>query len=148
MFLRNIMRIALCPRSVLSLCRTLTTTATCSTPQIKVKYVTGEGTFEAMGNVGDTLLDVVVNADLPLDGFGACEGCLACCTCHVILSKEHFDRTDKTNPVGEDENDLLDLAPEVCDLSRLGCQVKLTEEDAPEVTVTVPSERRDLRNMD
>lgn len=38
--------------------------------------------------LGDSLLDVVVNNDLPLDGFGACEGTLACCTCHVVLSPD------------------------------------------------------------
>ncbi|KAE9415318.1 hypothetical protein Angca_007629, partial [Angiostrongylus cantonensis] len=72
--------------------------------------------------LGDTLLDVVVDNDLALDGFGACEGTLACCTCHVILSPEHFERVDQINPAGEEELDLLDLAPELSDYSRLGCQ--------------------------
>ena len=66
----------------------------------------------------------MLNNDLPLDGFGACEGTLACCTCHVILSQEHFDRQDRTNPASEEELDLLDLAPDLSDLSRLGCQVR------------------------
>uniref|UniRef100_F1LE59 Adrenodoxin n=1 Tax=Ascaris suum TaxID=6253 RepID=F1LE59_ASCSU len=60
---------------------------------VKVKFISGEGTHEAIGNIGDTILDVVVNADIPLDGFGACEGTLACCTCHVVLDKQHFDIT-------------------------------------------------------
>lgn len=42
--------------------------------------------------VGDTLLDVVVDSDLDLDGYGACEGTLTCSTCHVILKKEDYDR--------------------------------------------------------
>lgn len=65
----------------------------------------------------------MINNDVPLDGFGACEGTLACCTCHVILSEEHFNRMDRMNPAGEEELDLLDLAPGLHDRSRLGCQV-------------------------
>ncbi|EYC22419.1 hypothetical protein Y032_0017g3337 [Ancylostoma ceylanicum] len=50
-------------------------------------------------------------------------GTLACCTCHVILSPQHYERVDRLNPAGEEEMDLLDLAPELSDYSRLGCQV-------------------------
>ena len=35
---------------------------------------------------GDNLLDVAINNDIDLDGFGACEGTLACSTCHVIFT--------------------------------------------------------------
>lgn len=48
----------------------------------------------------------------------------------------------------EEELDLLDLAPDVTDSSRLGCQVKLTKEDVPSVEVIVPSEIRDARAYD
>ncbi|KJH48711.1 hypothetical protein DICVIV_05167 [Dictyocaulus viviparus] len=89
----------------------------------KVMYICGDQQFVGSGKLGDTLLDVVINNDLPLDGFGACEGTLACCTCHIILSPEHFERVDRINPAGEEELDLLDLAPELSDHSRLGCQV-------------------------
>ncbi|KIH47860.1 hypothetical protein ANCDUO_22075, partial [Ancylostoma duodenale] len=81
--------------------------------------------FSLCFQLGDTLLDVVINNDLPLDGFGACEGTLACCTCHVILSPQHYERVDRLNPAGEEELDLLDLAPELSDYSRLGCQVSV-----------------------
>ena len=37
---------------------------------------------------GDNLLDVVINNDIDIDGFGACEGTLACSTCHLIFSEE------------------------------------------------------------
>ncbi|KAJ1350015.1 hypothetical protein KIN20_005710 [Parelaphostrongylus tenuis] len=63
-----------------------------------------------------------MNNNLPFDGFGACEGMKACCTCHVILSPEHYERVDRINPAGEEELDLLDLATELCDYSRLACQ--------------------------
>ena len=37
---------------------------------------------------GDNLLDIVINNDVDIDGFGACEGTLACSTCHVIFTDE------------------------------------------------------------
>ncbi|VDN00832.1 unnamed protein product [Thelazia callipaeda] len=98
--------------------------------------------LEATGELGESLYDVAINADLPIDGFGACEGVLACCTCHVILEPEHYKRLP---PPTEDEIDLLDLAPDLTDYSRLGCQVKLTKNDLPSIEITVPSEVRDAR---
>ena len=37
---------------------------------------------------GDNLLDVVINNDVDIDGFGACEGTLACSTCHIVFTEE------------------------------------------------------------
>jgi len=56
---------------------------------------------------------------------GACEGSVACSTCHVILSPEHYDLLPEAS---DDENDMLDMAFGLTDTSRLGCQVKLTRE--------------------
>jgi ferredoxin len=38
---------------------------------------------------------------------GACEGSVACSTCHVILSPEHYDMLEEPE---DDENDMLDMA--------------------------------------
>lgn len=51
-------------------------------------------------------------------------------------------------PPTEEELDLLDLAPEVSQYSRLGCQVYLSKDDLPSVSVAVPSEIRDARSHD
>ncbi|THD18073.1 adrenodoxin mitochondrial [Fasciola hepatica] len=59
-------------------------------------------------NVGDTLLDVVLDNDVDIDGFGACEGTLACSTCHLIFSRRDFKTL--TKPMSEEEEDMLDLA--------------------------------------
>ncbi|VEL30704.1 unnamed protein product [Protopolystoma xenopodis] len=56
------------------------------------------------------MLDVALDNDVDIDGFGACEGTLACSTCHLILSKEDFDKCLKQNPMSLDEIDLLDIA--------------------------------------
>lgn len=107
-------------------------------------FKTKTGEIETTGELGDSLLDVVVNNDIPLDGFGACEGTVACCTCHVILEPTHFDRLSKPS---EDELDMLDLAPALDDYSRLGCQVIMSKADKPGITVVVPDETRDARTV-
>ena len=53
---------------------------------------------------------------------GACDGSLACSTCHVVLEPAHFDALP---PPDEEEEDMLDLAFGLTDTSRLGCQIKL-----------------------
>ena len=55
---------------------------------------------------------------------GACEGSMACSTCHVIVDEQWFDRL---SPAGEDEEDMLDLAWGVAPTSRLGCQIVVTD---------------------
>ena len=55
---------------------------------------------------------------------GACEGSLACSTCHVIVDPEWFGRLAEPT---EDEEDMLDLAFDLQETSRLGCQIIMTE---------------------
>lgn len=60
--------------------------------RVEVTFVRANGDrIKAKGKVGDSLLDVVVNSSIDLDGFGACEGTLTCSTCHVILKQDDFD---------------------------------------------------------
>ena len=55
---------------------------------------------------------------------GACEGSLACSTCHVIVDSAWFGKLAKPT---EDEEDMLDLAFDLQETSRLGCQIIMTE---------------------
>ena len=55
---------------------------------------------------------------------GACEGSLACSTCHVVVETGWFD---KLGPASDDEEDMLDLAFGLTHTSRLGCQIRITE---------------------
>ena len=71
---------------------------------------------------------------------GACEGSIACSTCHVILSPEYYDLLPEPE---DDENDMLDMAFGLTDTSRLGCQVKLTKE-LDGITATLPSATRNM----
>ena len=54
---------------------------------------------------------------------GACEGSLACSTCHVIIDSGWFPKLVKPT---EDEEDMLDLAFGLEQTSRLGCQIVMT----------------------
>ncbi len=54
---------------------------------------------------------------------GACEGSLACSTCHVIIDPAWFPKLETPT---EDEEDMLDLAFGLEKTSRLGCQIVMT----------------------
>lgn len=89
--------------------------------RIKIHFKDSKGnllkTVEA--NEGDNILDIAHEYDIDLEG--ACEGSVACSTCHVILSPEHYDMLPEPE---DDENDMLDMAFGLTDTSRLGCQVR------------------------
>ncbi len=55
---------------------------------------------------------------------GACEGSLACSTCHVIVDP---DWSEKLADATEDEEDMLDLAFGLERTSRLGCQIVMSD---------------------
>ncbi|XP_029518537.1 adrenodoxin-like isoform X2 [Oncorhynchus nerka] len=93
---------------------------------------------------GDSLLDLVVEQNLDIEGFGACEGTLACSTCHVILDQKVYNQL---GPITDEENDMLDLAFGLTDTSRLGCQVCLSR-DLEGITVRVPDRVNDMRRSD
>lgn len=85
----------------------------------------------------------MVNNNLDLDGFGACEGTLTCSTCHLIFKPADYERLpDKP---GDEELDMLDLAYDLTDTSRLGCQVILTKE-MDGLEVKVPATVNDARS--
>jgi len=65
---------------------------------------------------------------------GACDGSLACATCHVILERADFERLGAASA---EEEDMLDLAPCLESTSRLGCQIVLGDE-ADGLTVRLP----------
>lgn len=78
-----------------------------------------------------------------MDGYGACEGTLTCSTCHLILKQPDYDGLP--NKPTDEELDMLDLAYDLTDTSRLGCQIELTEK-LNGLEVNVPSTINDARN--
>ncbi|NXR53618.1 ADX protein, partial [Hippolais icterina] len=74
---------------------------------------------------------------------GACEGTLACSTCHLIFDKDTFQKLDA---ISDEELDMLDLAYGLTDTSRLGCQV-CVKKSMDGVTVRVPTDVSDMRRQ-
>ena len=75
-----------------------------------------------------------------IDIEGACEGSLACSTCHVVVDPEWYELLKEPS---EDEEDMLDLAFGLTATSRLGCQIIMTEE-LDGLTVKLPAATRNL----
>lgn len=71
---------------------------------------------------------------------GACEGSLACSTCHVILEPDVYAKLEEPC---EDELDMLDLAFGLTPTSRLGCQV-LSAPALDGMRVRLPSATRNF----
>jgi len=107
---------------------------------IKLHFKDSKGTLikTVEANEGDDILSIAHEHDIDLEG--ACEGSVACSTCHVILSPEHYDLLPEPE---DDENDMLDMAFALTDTSRLGCQVKLTR-DLDGISVGLPSATRNM----
>ncbi|KAL6071563.1 hypothetical protein STEG23_024534 [Scotinomys teguina] len=79
-----------------------------SEDKITIYFKNRDGeTLKTTGKVGDSLLDVVIENNLDIDGFGACEGTLACSTCHLIFEDHIYEKLDA---ITDEENDMLDLA--------------------------------------
>jgi len=88
--------------------------------------------------LGLSVLDIAHKNEIDLEG--ACEGSLACSTCHVIVDLDFFGRLSEAT---EDEEDMLDLAWGLTHTSRLGCQIIITQE-LDGLVVTLPSATRNM----
>ena len=100
-----------------------------------VRFFRADGTLdkEVEAEPGQRLLDVAWAAREPLEG--ACEGVMACSTCHVIVDAEDFAKLPSAS---EEEEDLLDLASHATRTSRLACQIILTG-DMESLSVRIPA---------
>lgn len=107
--------------------------------KIKVTYINADGSeTEAEGEEGQDIMRVAHEFDVELEG--ACEGSLACSTCHVILEPSVYKQLPEPT---DEENDMLDLAFGLTQTSRLGCQVKLSKE-LEGMRVQLPSATRNM----
>ncbi len=105
---------------------------------VKIIFVEKGETKQFLVPVGTTVLEAAHQNNISLEG--ACEGSLACSTCHVIVDKSYYDLL---NQPCEDEEDMLDLAFGITSTSRLGCQITMTKE-LDGLTLTIPSETRNI----
>lgn len=91
----------------------------------KITYIDFEGEQRSIdANVGDTVMETAINNDVP--GIDAdCGGACACATCHVYVSEDWTDLVGKAEDL---EAEMLDVAEDVRDNSRLSCQIHITDE--------------------
>src|SRR6202171_6613068 len=78
---------------------------------------------EVEAPIGLSVLEIAHKHGVDIEG--ACEGSLACSTCHVIVDPEWYELLKNAS---EDEEDMLDLAFGLTATSRLGCQIIISEE--------------------
>lgn len=106
----------------------------------KMTFISPDGKTRKLveAPLGLSVLEIAHRNDIDLEG--ACEGSLACSTCHVIVDADWYDRLD---PPTEEEEDMLDLAFGLTHTSRLGCQIRMTD-DLDGLTVTLPPGSRNM----
>jgi 2Fe-2S ferredoxin len=105
----------------------------------KMTFIERDGTRrEVDAPLGLSVLEIAHKHDIDIEG--ACEGSLACSTCHVVVDPEWYELLKEAS---EDEEDMLDLAFGLTRTSRLGCQIIITEE-LDGLTVTLPAATRNM----
>jgi ferredoxin, 2Fe-2S len=107
----------------------------------KMTFIERDGTRrEVDAPLGLSVLEIAHKHGVDIEG--ACEGSLACSTCHVIVDPEWHELLKEAT---EDEEDMLDLAFGLTQTSRLGCQIIMTEE-LDGLTVRLPQATRNMMN--
>ncbi len=106
-------------------------------PKITFVLPTGDRK-EVDAETGKSLLVVAHQHDIDIEG--ACEGVMACSTCHLIVDDDWYGNLPDAS---EEEDDMLDLAYGLTKTSRLGCQITTTE-DLDGLVVKLPTETRNM----
>jgi len=107
----------------------------------KMTFVERDGNRrEVEAPLGLSVLEIAHKYGVDIEG--ACEGSLACSTCHVIVDPEWYELLKDAS---EDEEDMLDLAFGLTQTSRLGCQIIMSDE-LDGLTVALPSTTRNMMN--
>ena len=82
----------------------------------KMTFIERDGTRrEVDAQLGLSVLEIAHQHGIDIEG--ACEGSLACSTCHVIVDASWFGKLAKPT---EDEEDMLDLAFGLAETSQIG----------------------------
>ncbi len=90
----------------------------------KIVFLSSDGSRnEVDAPAGWSILEVAREHDIEMEG--ACEGSMACATCHVIVDPDWYAKLESKS---EEEEDMLDLAFGLQQTSRLGCQITITDE--------------------
>ena len=106
----------------------------------KMVFISADGKerMEVEAAVGLSVLEIAHRHGIDIEG--ACEGSMACSTCHVVVDKAYYNTLEEPS---EDEEDMLDLAFGLTATSRLGCQIIMTDE-LDGLTVQLPASTRNM----
>jgi 2Fe-2S ferredoxin len=99
-------------------------------PERVIEFDPSQAPFQHDGQPA-SVLDVLLGHGFHLEH--ACGGNCACTTCHVVVR----EGLNSLSEASEQEEDLLDRAPGLTPMSRLGCQAVIEDADA-EIVVFVP----------
>jgi 2Fe-2S ferredoxin len=104
----------------------------------KITYIEHSGkshTYEVPNEL--TVMEGALQNNIP--GIDAdCGGACACATCHVYVDSKWFEKL--TNKKENAEQDMLDVAFEPNEFSRLSCQITVTD-DLDGLVVKMPSKQ-------
>jgi ferredoxin, 2Fe-2S len=107
----------------------------------KMTFILKDGSRkEVEAPLGLSVLEIAHRNHVAIEG--ACEGSLACSTCHVVVDPAWFRKLAEPT---EDEEDMLDLAFGLTETSRLGCQIVITEA-LDGLVVKLPAGTRNMLN--
>ena len=105
----------------------------------KIIFVEADGKEkEVDAKNGLSILEIAHENDIDLEG--ACEGSLACSTCHVIFDQQTFDGLEEPS---EEEEDMLHLAWGLTQTSRLGCQI-IMNDSLEGIKIIIPKGTRNI----
>ncbi|XP_007012554.2 PREDICTED: adrenodoxin-like protein 2, mitochondrial [Theobroma cacao] len=107
---------------------------------ISVTFVSKDGEeMHIQVPIGMSMLEAAHENDIELEG--ACEGSLACSTCHVIVMD--MEQYNKLEDPTDEENDMLDLAFGLTETSRLGCQI-IARPELDGIRLAIPAATRNF----
>ena len=103
----------------------------------KITYIEHNGKNHTIDVTnGLSVMEGAVQNNIP--GIDAdCGGSMACATCHVYVKEEWFNKLPKKE---DGEEDMLDMAFEPKKISRLSCQI-LVSDEIDGLVVTTPAKQ-------
>src|ERR1700761_6955132 len=105
----------------------------------KMVFIERDGTRrDVEAPVGLSVLEIAHKHGIDIEG--ACEGSLACSTCHVVVDPDWYEALKEAS---EDEEDMRDPAFGTASPPPLGCQIIMPEE-LDGLTVSLPAGTRNM----
>jgi ferredoxin, 2Fe-2S len=103
-----------------------------------INVIDQQGTHHTLeAEAGWRIMEIIRDWNLNIKA--ECGGSCACATCHVYVADEWLECLV---PANDDEIDMLDSAPAVKSMSRLSCQIIMTEAlDGLTVTLAAGSQK-------